>query len=162
MLRPTTVEDLDFVLALERDPENTPFIGQWSRQEHLEAIARPDREHWLVEQPSTGERLGYLIAYDLRHAGCGVYVKRIVLADKSRGLGRAALRRFVEHAFGNLDAPYVWLAVYPRNERAQRSYRAVGFTDFAAGESERARHSAAAERTANDNILMILHRAADR
>jgi diamine N-acetyltransferase len=38
-LRPTAEADLDWVLALERDPANTPFIGSWTREEHAAAIA---------------------------------------------------------------------------------------------------------------------------
>ena len=56
-----------------------------------------------------------------------MYVKRIVVADKSRGLGREALGRFARHAFDDLGAAHVWLTVYRENERAQRSYRALSF-----------------------------------
>src|SRR5438045_2458371 len=80
-LRPTGLHDLDFVLAVERHPENAPFIGQWSREEHAAAIDRPDREHWIVEVAGAPDPVGFLIAYDLRAAGFGVHVKRIVVTD---------------------------------------------------------------------------------
>ena len=156
-LRPTRESDLDFVLALERDPENAPFISQWSRDEHRETIARPDREHWILERPGSEQRLGYLIAYDLGDVHCGVYVKRIVSAAKSGGVGRAALGRFASHAFDDLRAPYVWLAVRQANLRGQRCYRAVGFVDFAADPGEIARHDLAAERSTQGSLRMILH-----
>ena len=89
-LRPTGVSELDFVLALERHPDNVPFIGQWSREEHAAVIRAPDREHWIIEAES--RPAGYLIAYDLVSRGFGVYVKRIVIESKARGLGRAASR----------------------------------------------------------------------
>jgi diamine N-acetyltransferase len=126
-LRATSITDLDFVLGLERHPDNRPFIGQWTPDEHRAAIDRADREHWIIEGGPGGARIGYLIAFDLRAPGLGVYVKRIVVADKSRGLGRGALRVFVQHAFEDLSAEFVWLTVYRENERAQRSYAAVGF-----------------------------------
>lgn len=132
-LRPTRPGDLDFVLAHEAAAENAPFIGQWRRDEHLAAIGDPGREHWIVERG--GVRLGYLIAYDLRAAGRGVYVKRVVAVEKSAGLGRAALAAFCGHAFADLAAPFVWLAVYPDNRRAQRSYLAAGFAYFAPDEA---------------------------
>ena len=156
-LRPTTPGDLDFVLALERDPENKPFIGQWTRDEHLAAIAREaDREHWLIES-NRGAPLGYLIAYDLVRGGNGVYVKRIVVGDKSRGIGRAALGQFCEHAFRDLDAPFVWLRVYPENARGQRSYRALGFVDFALTPERRAELADAAG--PSQNLHFVLQRA---
>jgi len=126
-LRPTTLADLDFVFALERAPGNAGFVGQWSRDEHASAIARPDREHWIIERVATEERAGFLIAFDLVASGFGAYVKRIMVAEKSRGLGREALAAFLRHAARDLGAPYAWLNVAADNARAQRSYAALGF-----------------------------------
>jgi len=125
-LRPTSPEDLAFAIALERAVENRPFIGPRSREEHLDAIARADREHWIVED-GAGARLGYVILYDVRAIGQGIYVKRIAIGPKSAGIGRRALGYLVAHAFRDLGAEFVTLGVYAHNLRAQKSYRAVGF-----------------------------------
>jgi len=155
-LRPTGHHDLAFVLELERHPDNTPFIGSWSEEEHAAAISRPDREHWLVEAGRPRERAGYLIAYDLRAAGLGVYVKRIVVSDKSRGVGRVALGRFVAHAFTELSAPFVWLSVYADNTRAQRCYSALGFRARSLCGAEHAAHHAAVGGFSERGVLMFL------
>ena len=130
-IRPTERSDLDRVLEIENDPENTPFIGQWSRAEHLSAIERSDRVHLTIERPGDppGRLAGYLIGYDLARAGLGFYVKRIVVAEKSCGLGRAALARFVEQIEDERGrhAMPVWLTVFIENERAQRAYAALDF-----------------------------------
>lgn len=157
-LRPTTEADLDFVLALESHPDNAPFIGQWSRDEHRETIARPDREHWIVVAPGSDERLGYLIALDLREARCGVYVKRIVLAPKGQGVGRAALTRFARHAFDDLGATHVWLSVLHENLRGQRCYRAIGFGPLEETPDEVARHDAAVGRDSSGRSLRMVLR----
>jgi ribosomal protein S18 acetylase RimI-like enzyme len=126
-LRRTRPEDLDLVLALEAAPENAAFIGQWSREEHLAAIAGDGgREHWLIESGDGERSLGYLIAYDLVARGHGAYVKRIVIAEKARGLGRRAIAAFAERARRDLGADRLWLTVFADNERAQRSYAAAG------------------------------------
>ncbi|MHC4162766.1 MAG: GNAT family N-acetyltransferase, partial [Planctomycetota bacterium] len=122
-LRPTREADLPFVRKLEQDAENTPFISQWTTEQHADAIRRSDREHWIIE--SDDGPLGYLIAYDLKSQDSGVYVKRIVVSSKGTGLGRAAMEEFLEHAYRDLGSDYVWLAVRPENERAQRSYAAL-------------------------------------
>ncbi len=156
-LRPTSNSDLEFVLALEHDPDNIPFIKQWTLEQHEDAIRRSDREHWIIESNPEGDRLGYLIAYDLTLDDLGVYVKRIVIAEKSRGLGRAALSLFVEHAFSDLAAEYVWLCVYPENERGQRCYRSVGFVPFDTFYSELDRHHLFAEgKLPGRTVVMIL------
>lgn len=127
-LRPTRTEDLDFVLALERHPENRPFILQWSRQEHLAAMASESREHWIVENASDQSPLGYIIIYNLVREGLGVYVKRIVIQDKSRKTGRSALQMLLDYAFQDIGAYFVSLAVFSDNERARRAYESIGFT----------------------------------
>lgn len=163
-LRPTLPADLDFVLELEGRPDNEPFIGRWSRHEHQQAIDAADREHWILESPASDEhepqqqpqRLGYLIAYDLTASGNGVYVKRIVVAEKSRGLGRRALADFTRHAVADLGAGFVWLAVRPGNDRAERAYRAVGFRRRSAAEAREEALSRAAGRSPRSrNTLMV-------
>jgi diamine N-acetyltransferase len=158
-LRPTTESDLDFVLALESHPENAPFVGQWTRDEHRDAIARADREHWIPSDPASGERLGYLIAFDLRAQRCGVYVKRIVVDSKSKGVGREVMRRYAQHAFERLGAPFVWLSVHGDNLRGQRCYRAVGYDVLVAEPDELARLDRAVERNPESrHPRMVLHR----
>ena len=159
-LRATHEADLDWVLALERDPANTPYIGSWTRAEHAAAIAAPDREHWTIERTDDAARVGYLIAFDLRARGHGVYVKRIVVADKSRGLGRDALRCFVARAFDELGATHVWLTVYRENERAQRSYRALGFAIQDPAPARRAELHAAVSGFSEKSFVMVLERSA--
>jgi len=157
-LRPTEHDDLAFVLELERQPENAAFIGQWSETEHAEAIARADREHWVIEASQAPERAGYLISYDLRRAGLGVYVKRIVVSTKSRGLGRSALGLFLDHAFADLSAPFVWLSVFADNTRAQRCYASLGFRARSLGAVERAAHHEAAGGFSEQSLLMFIDR----
>jgi diamine N-acetyltransferase len=128
-LRQTIPADLDFVLALEHHPDQKPFIGQWTREQHLETMARPDREHWIIERAENVAPQGYLIAYDVRDAGYGIYIKRIAIVEKSKGVGREALREFLAHAFRDQQAASVCLAVRHHNARAIRAYAAVGFVE---------------------------------
>jgi ribosomal protein S18 acetylase RimI-like enzyme len=159
VLRRTNDADLDFVLGVERHPDNAPFIGQWSRDEHREALDRSDREHWIVAD-GDGERLGYVILYDLRDTGHGVYVKRIAIGPKSAGVGRRALAVVLGRAFGELAADFVSLAVYPRNERAQRAYRAAGFVVAELSEAERREMRARVDPFPEDCVVMIARPAA--
>lgn len=128
-LRPSRPEDLAFVTALERHADNREHIGQWSDAEHLDAFARRGgREHWIIERE--GRPAGYLIAFDARPHGRGIYVKRILVADKERGTGKAALAAFLEEAFARSDVPFVWLQVRAANARAQAVYAGLGFRRF--------------------------------
>jgi len=64
-LRRTTADDLDFILAAEHDEENLPFIGQWSREQHMGALREEDIAHMTVERVEHGGRVGYVILTDL-------------------------------------------------------------------------------------------------
>jgi ribosomal protein S18 acetylase RimI-like enzyme len=158
-LRRSREEDLAYVTTLERDADNRSFIGQWSDDEHRAAIAGKGlREHWIIERD--GERAGYLIAYDCRGAGAGFYVKRILVAQKERGTGRAALVAFDERVFALEGVACVWLIVRGWNARAQAVYRSLGFTRFDPAPEEARRYDAAAERPGEDSFRMRLGRTA--
>jgi ribosomal protein S18 acetylase RimI-like enzyme len=156
-LRPTRPDDLAFVTRLERELENRGFIGQWTDEEHLCAIAEGGRrEHWIIERD--GVPAGYLIAYDCRHAGAGFYVKRIVVGDKSRGTGSAALRGFSERVLAMQGASCVWLLVREANARAQHVYGNLGYERFEPTAEEAARYDSAAEPPVPDSFRMRLQR----
>lgn len=143
-LRPTRAGDLAWVTALERDPANRSLIGQWTDAEHAAAIAgEAGREHWIIERD--GARAGYLIAYDARAQGLGLYVKRLLVEEKERGTGKAALALFLEDAFGSRASPAVWLHVREANTRAQAVYRRLEFVVLDASSEEHARLDAAGE-----------------
>jgi RimJ/RimL family protein N-acetyltransferase len=123
-LRPTTPTDLDFVMAAEADPEASPFVTANSREEHLEVIADRDQSHLIVDEDGP---VGFVLLQGLSSPHRNVEIRRIVIADRGRGIGRRALRLVLDRAFGELGAHRVWLDVKPHNERALRAYRAVGF-----------------------------------
>jgi ribosomal protein S18 acetylase RimI-like enzyme len=124
-LRRTTAADLAWVVAQERHPGNRELVGQWTDAQHLDAIhGRGGREHWLVERD--GERAGYLICLDGRQQGGGIYVKRVLVTDKERGTGQAAMRAYLDEAFSRPGTDFVWLNVRDWNARAQACYRKAG------------------------------------
>ena len=137
-LRATRADDLAFVTTLERHPDNRELIGQWTDAEHLAAIAGEEaREHWIIERD--GVRAGYLIDYDGRDLYGGVYLKRILVGEKNRGVGTAALKAFLARMFARPGMDFVWLCVRAENRRAQAVYEGLGFERFEpeAAEAER-------------------------
>ena len=158
-LRPTGGADLAWVTALERHADNRPLIGQWTDAQHLAAVAgEAGREHWIIERD--GKPAGYLIAYDCRASGAGLHVKRILVADKERGTGGAALAAFLEDAFGRRGFDCAWLNVRADNARAQSVYTRLGFRRFEPDALEAARYDAAAEAPGERAFRMRLARDA--
>ena len=59
-LRPTMLSDLDWVVSVERDGANLPFITPWERTQHEGAIRFPDSRHFIVEEGDQLERIVFL------------------------------------------------------------------------------------------------------
>ena len=127
-LRPTLASDIAFVVSLEQNAENLPFITPWERTQHEAAIRFPDMRHFIVEGGLGLEPVGYLILIGCRNPHQSIELKRMVIAAKGQGLGRAALRVAKRVAFDDLGAHRFWLDVKSRNERAKALYDAEGFT----------------------------------
>lgn len=129
-LRPTMLSDLDWVVSVETDPANLPFITPWERTQHEGAIRFPDSRHFIVEaQAQGGGRIGFVILQGCRNPNRSVELKRIVLQPKGHGLGRACVRRLKQMAFRDLKAHRFWLDVKSLNQRALALYASEGFVE---------------------------------
>lgn len=128
-LRPSTREDLDFVLGLELDPNNAPFILRWPAEMHLDAMSDPDRAHLSVEARGSGQGVGFVILSALKSPHRSIEFVRIIIAQKGQGYGRECLRAVKQMAFGTLGAHRLWLDVMSHNTRAKSLYLAEGFVE---------------------------------
>ena len=128
-VRPTLLSDLDFVISVETDPRNLPFITPWERTQHEGAVRFPDFRHFIVEAGGPGERSGFVILQGCRNAQRSVELKRIVLQEKRQGVGRACIRLLKQMAFRDLKAHRFWLDVKALNTPALALYRSEGFVE---------------------------------
>ena len=124
-LRPTRPADLAWVLAAEQHFENAPYVGQWSRARHEEAIAAKDEAHLVVEQ--THQPVGYVILTGLENPHLAINLRRIVVVEKGNGYGRQILQWVKAFAFDTLSWHRLWLDVLVSNQRAQSLYKSEGF-----------------------------------
>jgi diamine N-acetyltransferase len=130
-LRPTMLSDLDFVISVEQDPANRPFITPWDRTQHEGAIRFPDFRHFIVEAGAGYPSAGFVILQGCRNPHRSIELKRIVLlpACQGQGVGRTCIRLLAQMAFRDLHAHRFWLDVKGLNTRAQALYRSEGFTE---------------------------------
>jgi diamine N-acetyltransferase len=126
-LRPTMQSDLAYVLSLEQDEQNLPFITPWDRTQHEAAIRFPDFRHFIIEGGEGLEPVGFLILIGCRSQHQSLELKRMVVQGKGQGFGRAALRVAKRVAFDDLNAHRFWLDVKQRNARAKAFYDSEGF-----------------------------------
>ena len=125
--RPTTEDDLEFVMKLENDPENISFVRQWPLEQHRSALTDDNIAHMIIHTKSDETIIGYIILIGLQSPDRSVQFKRIVIARKGEGFGRASVRLLKRFAFEKLGAHRLWLAVVDHNERAYRLYKSEGF-----------------------------------
>ena len=125
-LRPTTSNDLDFVLAAEQDPNNRPFILPWPRDRHVAALNDPDLVHQMLVHDSLGP-VGFVILAGLGDPHGNLEFRRIVVTWKRRGFGRAAVQLVKRFAFVQRQAHRLWLDVKEQNPRARALYESEGF-----------------------------------
>jgi diamine N-acetyltransferase len=126
-LRPTMQSDLGYVLSLEQDEDNLPFITPWDRTQHEAAIRFPDFRHFIIEGGEGLEPVGFVILIGCRSQHQSLELKRMVVQGKGQGFGRAALRVAKRVAFDDLGAHRFWLDVKQRNTRAKAFYDSEGF-----------------------------------
>jgi len=128
-LRPTLLSDLDFVLAVEQDAVNTPFVMSWERTQHEGSLRFPDARHFIVEDADGAA--GFVILQGCRSPHRAVELKRIVIESsrQGRGIGRAAVRALKRLAFEQLHAHRFWLDVRALNTRALTLYASEGFVE---------------------------------
>jgi diamine N-acetyltransferase len=126
-LRPTMQSDLEFVLSIEHDDENLPYITPWERTQHEAAIRFPDFRHFIVEGGPDLQAVGFVILIGCRSTHRSLELKRMVIQAKGQGYGRAAVRTVKKIAFDDLGAHRLWLDVKAHNTRAQALYNLEGF-----------------------------------
>jgi diamine N-acetyltransferase len=125
-IRSSLPTDLPRIVALERAPMASEFVGQWSDERHLATMADGDALYY-VNETAQGELQAYAILRGLKEDSGSIELKRIVVAVPGRGLGRRILEELIRIAFVELKAHRLFLDVYEDNRRARHLYESLGF-----------------------------------
>lgn len=126
-LRNTEESDLDFVVNIEREPENAQYVLQWSREQHKAALNNEDILHLVVEDNETQKLVGYLIVAGLKSPDRNIELKRITISEKGKGYGRETIKLIRKIAFEELNGHRLWLDAICKNHRAHKLYESEGF-----------------------------------
>jgi diamine N-acetyltransferase len=126
-IRAATSDDIDAILACERQPGYEDLVGRWTREQHAAGIADPTHRY-LIAAEQDGTVAGYVMLQRATPLSESVLVKRIAVMRPGGGIGRALLERVFTIAFDELAAQKVTLTVRPHNERGVAFYSRVGLT----------------------------------
>lgn len=126
-LRRAGFADLAYVVALERQFTEMGLVGCDSEEVHRQRMEGADTAYLVIERE--GQPAGFVILCGLGSSNRSIELKRIAVSEPGMGTGREALRQVASMAFAELSAHRLWLDVYTDNERARRTYRAIGFVE---------------------------------
>lgn len=129
ILRHTEINDIDFVLDAEQEDENAQYVGQWTRDQHLESLSNKDILHVIVEDINSQKPVGYLILAGITNVNHNIEFRRIVISEKNKGYGKETLKLIKELSFKKLKAHRLWLDVRFKNKKAQSVYKSQGFKE---------------------------------
>jgi diamine N-acetyltransferase len=128
LIRKTQETELTYVRKTEKDPTNSPYILQWSLQEHKRALTdNPNILHLLVIERLSNKPVGYVLINGLEDENDSIEIKRIAFSEKGKGYGRKMLHLIKQWAFTDMHANRLWLEVVDHNFRAKSLYESEGF-----------------------------------
>lgn len=126
--RATRPDDLPFVTAAERAPENRRFVTPYTIAEHSVLLGDPCFRH-LVCHSSGSQPVGFLLLAGIGSPNRSIEFRRLVITEKGRGYGRAAVRLVKALSFSSLTAHRLWLDVVQENTAARALYASEGFSE---------------------------------
>jgi aminoglycoside 6'-N-acetyltransferase len=153
LLRPITEADVAAIAAMLAEPEVARWWGDYDADRvRREYLGDPSPETFAIEVEGTVAGL-VLVAEendpDYRHAGLDI---SLATAHQNRGLGREALRVMIDHLARDRGHHRFTIDPDVDNERAIRSYTAVGFKPVGVMRS----YSRAGDGSWHDGLLMDL------
>jgi diamine N-acetyltransferase len=126
ILRKTLPEECKWIEEAESHPENSPFVGHWSLEDHRESCSNPDHLRITILD-SNQEFAGFVILRGMSHFEESMEIKRIVITKKGMGFGRETLGLLQNLAFEDYKTKHLFLSTRSENVRAIHLYHSVGF-----------------------------------
>jgi len=130
-IRESEPTELARFCEMERAADTREYITVSSLQAHRQQFARPDIVYLSIY---TDAGLAGYIILALEGDGETVEFRRIVVADKGRGIGRAAISAMEGYCRGRLRRRRIWLDVFESNHRGRHVYEKLGYRLFDTGE----------------------------
>ncbi len=126
--------DADYFAAMEQEPDTREYIIPYTALDHREKIRDSSLVYLKIEE--RGSTVGFIILR-LEPDGRSVEFRRIVVSEKGRGIGQAALISMEEFCLTRLGRSRIWLDVFEHNLRGQHVYQKLGYRRL---EDQRAEH----------------------
>lgn len=127
VIRKARIADADYMQSVEQDADNAPWVATWPLGWRITKFGDEDFLQTIIEK-TDGTPIGLLIFRGMRNVQDKLELKRIALIEKGKGYGKEALCLAQKLAFEVFETSYLYLGTKEENLRAQRIYKATGFT----------------------------------
>lgn len=127
VIRRARIADADFMQSVELEPDNSPWVANWSLGWRITKLGDEDFLQTVIEK-TDGTPIGIIIFRGMRNVREKLELKRIALIEKRKGYGKEALYLAQKLAFDVFGTAYLYLGTKETNVRAQSIYKATGFT----------------------------------
>lgn len=123
----TEPQDLEDIIIMERDKENSRYVYNWSKEEHISAIESSEWIHITIRKTTSLTEVGYILLRGINSEDEVIELTRIVINHKGMGYGRRSIRLIKKLCFEILGCHRLWLDVYDYNLRGIKLYESEGF-----------------------------------
>ena len=127
VIRRARIADADFMQSVELEPDNSPWVANWSLGWRITKFGDEDFLQTVIEK-TDGTPIGILIFRGMLNVKEKLELKRIALIEKGKGYGKEVLYLAKKLAFDMFETQYLYLGTKETNIRAQSIYKATGFT----------------------------------
>jgi len=124
MLRLATNDDIEFIMALERQDENPTYLAQ-STRERLEGDLKDPQSCILILLDEAGTPIGFASLYT--YITRMMNLQRLAVSTPGQGHGKAFMSEIIRFVFEAAKAHKLYLSVIPENARARHVYETAGF-----------------------------------
>ncbi len=117
--------------SMETAPDTADYILAYDTARHRAEFARDDIVYLSIYED---KRLVGFFILALETDPKSVEFRRIVIADRGRGIGQAAIPLMEEYCRVQLGRRRIWLDVFEFNHRGRHVYEKLGYRLFDQGE----------------------------
>jgi len=121
----TEIKDVDEIISIESQKENSNFIFSWPKQRHIEAINNTNELHVTIRDKDL--IIGYVLLSGIGDIHGSIEFRRIAIKEKGRGYGRESIKLIKRLAFEKEKCHRLWLDVYDDNYKALNLYLSEKF-----------------------------------
>lgn len=118
------LDDLSQFAEMEQEAGTSEFVIPYSLNEHQIQFSEPNVVYLRITDHDV--IVGFFILA-LEADDCSVEFRRIVVSDKGKGIGQAAIRQMEVYCRDELQRSRIWLDVFEHNQRGRHIYEKLGY-----------------------------------